>query len=96
MDSLKHSEIDKQSLNIFHHNSRSFLTQGRKDDYGYIMGFIDNPFQIMAFSETWFRKDNVNSIHFDGFDHVPLLRSPDRDFNLKERGGGLSFLLNRD
>ena len=93
LDSLKHSEIDKQSLNIFHHNSRSFLTQGRKDDYDYIMGIIDNPFQIMAFSETWFRKDNVNSIHFDGFDHVPLLRSPDRDFNLKERGGGLSFFI---
>ena len=58
LDSLKHSEIDKQSLNIFHHNSRSFLTQGRKDDYDYIMGIIDNPFQIMAFSEIWFRKES--------------------------------------
>ena len=47
----------------------------------------------MAFSETWLKKDNVNTIHFDGFDHIPQIRPPDRDFDLKERGGGLSFFI---
>ena len=47
----------------------------------------------MAFTETWLRKDNVNTIHFNGFEHVPLLRPPDHNFNLKERGGGLSFFI---
>ena len=47
----------------------------------------------MAFTETWLRKDNVNTIHFNGFEHVPLLIPPDHNFNLKERGGGLSFII---
>ena len=93
LDSLRQSKIDKNSLNIFHHNSRSILTQGRKDLYDHLLDVIDNPFQIMAFTETWLRKDNVNIVQFDGFDHVSLLRPPDREFNLKERGGGLSFFI---
>ena len=96
LDTLKNSKIDKKSLNIFHHNSRSILTQGRKDEYDHLLDIFDNPFQIMAFTETWLKKDNVDTIHFDGFDHVSLLRPPDRDFNLKERGGGLSFFIKED
>ena len=94
LDTLKNSNIDKKSLNIFHHNSRSILTQGRKDSYDHLLGIFDNPFQIMAFTETWLKKDNVNTVYFDGFDHVSLVRPPDHDF--KERGGGLSFFIKED
>ena len=93
LDSLKDSNIDKNSLNIMHHNSRSILKQGRKDDYDTLLGTIDNPFQIMAFTETWLRYDNVDSIHFDGYEHEYMLRPIDGGFNMKEKGGGISIFI---
>ena len=56
LDSFHSTVIDtKNSLNIFHHNSRSILTEGSLDQYSIMFKSINNPFHIIAFTETWLR-----------------------------------------
>ena len=43
----------KGSLNILHHNVRSNLTEGKKDEIDLLLNTINNPFHILAYTETW-------------------------------------------
>ena len=63
------------SLNIFHHNSRSILTEGRLDEYDITLNDLNNPFHIMAFTETWLKPNNVHTAEFVGYEHFYLLRN---------------------
>ena len=65
MEDFYKSNINKNdSLNIFHNNARSILSDGRMDDYKDLLGYINNPFHILAFTETWLRPDNVDRVFF--------------------------------
>ena len=80
------------SLNIFHHNSRSILTEGRLDEYDITLTDINNPFHILAFTETWLKPENAHTAEFAGYEHSHLLRNTD-DANLQEGGGGISVYI---
>ena len=81
------------SLNILHNNARSILTDGRIDNYVNLLGSIENPFHILAFTETWLRPDNVDRAMFKDYDHTYLLRPIDDKFDFKESGGGISVFI---
>ena len=76
-----------------HHNSRSILKEGRIDEYDILLESIDNPFHIMAFSETWLKNDNAASVSFHDYDHVHIIRPLNGEVNDREQGGGLSFFI---
>ena len=63
------------------------------DDYKNLLDYINNPFHILAFTETWLRPDNVDRAFFEGFDKSHLLRPIDDQFNFKESGGGVSVFV---
>ena len=92
-DFYKSNITINESLNIFHNNARSILSDGRMDDYKDLLGYINNPFHILAFTETWLRPDNVDRVFFEGFDKCHLLRPIDNQFNFKESGGGISIFI---
>ena len=94
-DFYKSNITINESLNIFHNNARSILSDGRMDDYKDLLGYINNPFHILAFTETWLRPDNVDRVFFEGFDKCHLLRPIDDQFNFKESEGVYLFLLRR-
>ena len=68
-------------LNIFHHNSRSILTEGRLDEYNITLNELNNPFHIMAFTETWLKPDNAHTAEFVGYEHFYLLRNTNDDYS---------------
>ena len=81
------------SLNIIHNNARSILTAGPMDEYNDLLDYINNPFHILAFTETWARSDNVDRAIFNGYDETHLLRPIDDQFDFKESGGGISIFI---
>ena len=53
LNNFSDSNITKcKSFNLFHHNSRSILSEGRLDEYSVMLKEIDNPFQMLAITET--------------------------------------------
>ena len=50
LDSLKDKISLSNGFNLWHHNSRSILKEGRKDEYDILLESINNPFHVMAFS----------------------------------------------
>ena len=74
-DTLKGNISINDGFNLLHHNSRSILKEGRMDEYELLLESINNPFHIMAFSETWLRSDNVDRVRFQDFEHVYNIRS---------------------
>ena len=92
-DFYKSNITINESLNIFHNNARSILTDGHMDDYKNLLHYINNPFHILAFTETWLRPDNVDRAFFEDFDKYHLLRPIDDQFNFKESGGGVSVFV---
>ena len=85
----------KGSLNILHHNVRSILTEGKKDEIDILLNTINNPFHILAYTETWLRPDNVGSINFNDYEHVYNIRPIDNIFDMKNSGGGVSFFIKK-
>ena len=81
------------SLNIFHQNIRSILKEGKKYEIDIMLNTIDNPFHILAFTETWLRPDNVGAVKFDDYEHVSKIRPTDKYFDMKKVGGGVSFFI---
>ena len=77
------------SLNLFHNNARSIMTESRRDKYESYFNHINNPFHILAFTETWLKEGNKQLCHFDGFSPEHLLRSTDE----QQRGGGVSMFI---
>ena len=97
MDDFYKSNIDKSnSLNIFHNNSRSILKEGRLDEYNILLDYINNPFHLLAFSETWLRSDNVHNVEFEGYESCHVIRPIDNHFDGKESGGGISLFVKED
>ena len=94
MEDFYKSDITmNNSLNIMHNNARSILTAGRIDDYNNLLDYINNPFHILAFTETWLRSDNVDRVIFKDYNDVHLLRPIDEQFDFKESGGGISVFI---
>ena len=58
-----------------------------------MLNTIDNPFHILAFTETWLRPDNVGAVKFDDYEHVSKIRPTDKYFDMKKVGGGVSFFI---
>ena len=46
------TNFNTTSLNLFHNNARSIMKDGRIDKYHILFKAIDNPFNIMIFTET--------------------------------------------
>ena len=91
------SIIDRiKSLNILHNNSRSILRDGRLDEYNILLDYLHNPFQILAFTETWLKPNNVDLVKFDGYNGSHIIRPVDEHFDLKEHGGGISIFIKDD
>ena len=74
IDTLKGNISISEGFNLWHHNSRSILKEGKMDEYEMLLGSINNPFHIMAFSETWLRYDNVDRVSFKDYDHLYNIR----------------------
>ena len=88
------SNIDKaKSFNIIHNNSRSLLKDGRIDEYNILLDYIQNPFHILAFTETWLKPDNVDLVKFEGYNSSHVIRPVDEQFDLKDHGGGISIFV---
>ena len=92
LDSLRNNLNINNGFNILHHNTRSLLAEGRLDEYNFILNMLNNPFHILAFSETWLKSDNANNILIEGFEHVFIVRPPVGN-NLRNVGGGLSLFI---
>ena len=87
------NNFDHNSLNLFHNNARSIMKEGRIDEYNILFKAIDNPFNIMVFTETWLTEDNKHLCNFEGFTPLHLLRPIDAQFDLKTKGGGVSIFI---
>ena len=83
------------NLNIMHHNCRSILSEGKTEEYETIFDAMNNPFHILGFTETWLKEENCNEVIFDEYDHVYNIRTIDANFDMKERGGGVSFFMKK-
>ena len=81
------------SFSLFHHNARSINAIGRMEDYDILFDIVDNPFDILIFTETWLTKDKSDLCKFNGFQSLHHIRPIDNNFNLKEKGGGISIFI---
>ena len=90
---IQDAKISNNSLNIFHNNARSIMKEGRLEEYDVLLEAISNPFHIMVFTETWLTEHNKDLCQFDGYKPLHLLRPVDEQFDLKSRGGGVSFFI---
>ncbi|CAL4060163.1 unnamed protein product [Meganyctiphanes norvegica] len=60
-----------------------------------MLNSINNPFHILAFTETWLKADNYNLVEFDDYEHICKIRPVDNNFDMKETGGGLSIFIKK-
>ena len=86
-------DIDPSSLKLTHHNARSLMTDGRLDEFHTLFKTLNNPFDILVFTETWLTPDKVELCHFDNFQSIHLLRPKDGNMDFKVRGGGVSIFI---
>ena len=93
IDRLKGNISINDGFNLWHHNARSILKEGRMDEYELLLESINNPFHVMAFSETWLKSSNCDMVSFQDFDHVYNIRPLSGEIDDKEGGGGLSFFI---
>ena len=70
---LKDIQFDQNSFNLFHNNARIILTEGRMEQYDGMLNNINNPFHILAFTETWLTDNNKHLCNFRGFTAEHLL-----------------------
>ena len=90
---VKNSNLDPNSLNILHHNSRSLMSRGKQENYDVFFKSINNPFGILKFTETWLTNDTRDAYKIKGYTAIHLLRPHDQIFDFKERGGGISIFV---
>ena len=83
------------TLNLMHHNVRSILSEGKLGEINKLLHDINNPFHIIAFTETWLCSDNFDQAKFDQFEHIYKIRPTDNQFDMKNRGVGYQFSLGR-
>ena len=90
-DNFSDSHITKyNSFNLFHHNTRSMQSELRLLEYSVMLKELDNPFHLLAFTETWLKSENLDLVHIDGYESFHLIRQDNNLNNLKEFGGGIS------
>ena len=68
------------------------MKEGKIDEYNILFKAIDNPFNIMIFTETWLTEDNKHLCNFEGYTPLHLLHPIDRHFDLKTKGVGYQYL----
>ena len=85
--------IENHSLNLFHNNARSILSETRMDNYDILFESINNPFHILVFTETWLLETNKHLCNFNGYKPEHLLRPTDGQFDFKVKGGGVSIFI---
>ena len=90
---IRNSNINTNSLNIVHHNSRSIMHDGRLSEYETFFEAINNPFKILVFTETWLKANKVDQCKFQGYSAIHLLRPPDQHIDFKKKGGGISIFI---
>ena len=71
------------------------MSDGRLDKYEAYLNHINNPFHILAFSETWLTNNSKHLCQFEGFLSEHLLRPTDGQFDFKTRGGGVSMFIKK-
>ena len=79
------------SFSVFHHNSRSI--SGKLGEYELFFKSLKDPFDILIFTETWLKTDNVDNCNFEGYKSVHLLRPIDKHIDFKNVGGGISIYI---
>ena len=89
----ENKNFNSSSLNLFHNNARSIMADGRMDEYNILFKAIDNPFNIMVFTETWLTETNKHLCNFEGYTPLHLLHPVDAQFDLKTKGGGVSIFI---
>ena len=67
------AKLSHNNLNIFHNNAQSIMTDGRMDEYSLLFSSINNPFQIIVFTETWLTNRNKDLCQFEGYTPVHIL-----------------------
>ena len=72
------------------------MKDGRIDEYNILFKAIDNPFNVMIFTETWLTEDNKHLCNFEGYAPLHLLRPIDKQFDLKTKGGGVSIFIKQN
>ena len=72
------------------------MKDGRIDEYNILFKAIDNPFNVMIFTETWLTEDNKDLCNFEGYTPLHLLRPIDKQFDLKTKGGGVSIFIKQN
>ena len=72
------------------------MKDGRIDEYNILFKAIDNPFNIMVFTETWLTENNKHLCKFEGYNPLHLLHPIDDQFDLKTKGGGVSMFINHN
>ena len=89
----RNANLNTNSLNILHHNSRSIMRDGRLSEYDLFFKSIENPFKILIFTETWLTESKMDTCKFQGYSPVHLLRPADQHIDFKEKGGGISIFV---
>ena len=69
------------------------MKEGRLDEYNVLLNCINNPFHVLAFTETWLRSDNLHNVEFEGYDSSHVIRPVDDHFDGKNSGGGISVFI---
>ena len=87
------TNLNNNSLNIFHNNARSIMKDGKLNEYEMLFKALNNPFKILIFTETWLTKDKEDMCKFQGFSPIHLLRPTDLNTDFKVRGGGISIFV---
>ena len=67
----------------------------RIDEYHTLLHDLNNPFDILIFTETWITPDKKDLCNFEGFQSIHLLRPTDNHIDFKERGGGYIHIHKR-
>ena len=94
IETLNSSNILKEgTLNIMHHNARSILSEGRMDDYEHLFGSINNSFHVLAFTESWLKQDNFETVKFNGYNSCHMIRPINMIDNDNSQGGGISVFV---
>ena len=93
IDTFSTCNLQNNDFNLFHHNSRSIMKEGRIEEYDLLFNSGGNPFQVMVFTEMWLTNNNKDICNFNQFESEHLLRPIDHHFDFKTKGGGVSIFI---
>ncbi|CAL4184363.1 unnamed protein product, partial [Meganyctiphanes norvegica] len=63
------------------------------DEYNILLDTINNPFHVIAFTETWLKSDNKDIATINGYEPSHVIRPIDQHFNMRDKGGGISVFV---